>query len=546
MPKGSITMSAVSFAWDDRTPVFVDLTCALGAGRTGLVAPNGAGKTTMLRLVVGELVPTAGTVVVDGELGYLPQKLALDGQQTIAQVLGIAEVVAAIAAIERGEPSEENFALVGDNWDVEQRALAILDQLGLGGVGIGRPLRTISGGQATSLGLAAQLLRRPDVLLLDEPTNNLDAVARRRLHAVVDAWPGCLVAASHDRELLDRMDQIAELAESNLALFGGNFSAYTEALAQEHAAAERAVQSSKQDLRRQRREAQEARERAARRAGNARRGLGSAGIPKIHANYLAKKSQESAGRVGDVHAQRIDAARTRLDQATARLPDDDVIVIAMPETSVPTGRIVLECERVTLRYDDAAPVFAEAGISLAVRGPERIGLLGANGAGKTTLLRLIEGTLQPTSGVIRRPDRRIAYLSQRLDLLDADKSVLTNLQSFAPGVEETQLRHRLAQFLFRGDSIHRPVRVLSGGELLRATLACLLSARPAPQLLLLDEPTNNLDLASVRQLESALNHYQGAFIVCSHDSVFLRAISVGRWLTLADGTLRDVDGPPDV
>ena len=545
MPKGNVTMSALSFAWDDRTPVFSDLTCALGLGRTGLVAPNGVGKTTLLRLAAGELAPTAGTVSVEGELGYLPQKLALDGGQTIAQVLGIARVVAAIAAIEHGDATQENFAIVGDDWDVEQRALAILDELGLGGVGIGRRLGTISGGEATSLALAAQLLRRPDVLLLDEPTNNLDATARRRLHAVVDAWSGCLVAASHDRELLDRMDQIAELGESDLALFGGNFSAYTEAVEQERVAAERAVQSSKQNLRRQQREAQEARERAARRAGNARRGISSAGIPKIHANHLAKKSQESAGRAGGVHAQRVNAARTRLDEASARLPDDDSIVIDMPETNVPAGRTVLDCEQVTLRYGDAVQVFAGDGISFTVRGPERIGLLGRNGVGKTTLLRLIEGTLQPASGVIRRADQRIAYLSQRLDLLDPEKSVLANLQSFAPEMDETRLRHRLAQFLFKGDSICRPVQVLSGGELLRATFACLLSARPAPQLLLLDEPTNNLDLTSIHQLESALNRYQGAFIVCSHDAVFLHAIGAERWLALADGTLREVDGPLD-
>jgi ATPase subunit of ABC transporter with duplicated ATPase domains len=188
-------------------------------------------------------------------------------------------------------------------------------------------------------------------------------------------------------------------------------------------------------------------------------------------------------------------------------------------------------------------VFADGGVDLTVRGPERIALTGPNGAGKTTLMRLITGQLALESGEARRNDGRIAYLSQRLDLLDLDRTVAENFAAFAPERPEAERMNLLARFLFRGARAHLPAGVLSGGERLRATLACVLCADPAPHLLLLDEPTNNLDLVSVGQLESALISYQGAFMVISHDERFLAEIGVNRRLRLADGTLTETGAP---
>ncbi|MCX4806832.1 ATP-binding cassette domain-containing protein [Streptomyces sp. NBC_01214] len=525
-----ITCSALSFDWPDGTPVFDGFQLTVGPGRTGLIGLNGCGKSTLLKLIAGELAPTEGQSSVAGSVGYLPQNVTLDTTLRVDEALGIHTTRAALHALEAGEATEANFTAVGDDWDVEERALATLDQLGLARIGLDRTVGELSGGESVLLRLAALLLARPDVLLLDEPTNNLDLRARSRLYAAVESWSGVMLLVSHDRELLERVDQIADLRDGEVRWYGGNFTDYQDMLAAEQESAERMVRVAEADVQRQKRELADAQVKLARRKRYGQKMYDNKREPKIVMGARKRAAQESAGKHRIMHTEKLVQAKERLDQAVEAVRDDDEIRIQLPATQVPPGRQVLTLSDLRLAHGAAVPGEWE------LRGPERIALVGCNGSGKTTLLRTIAGQLPPVSGaVVAHVTTR--FLPQRLDVLDESRSVVENVARFAPQATNNLIRARLAHFLFRGARADRPAGTLSGGERFRAALAALLLAEPAPQLLMLDEPTNNLDLSSVRQLTDALESYEGALLVASHDVPFLESIGITRWLLL-DGELR--------
>ncbi|MCX4850976.1 ABC-F family ATP-binding cassette domain-containing protein [Streptomyces sp. NBC_00893] len=531
-PHTSLTCSALTFRWPDGTTVLDGLSLSIGRGRVGLVGNNGAGKSTLLRLLAGQLRPSQGSVTVSGSLAHLPQNITLDTTLRVDRALGIAERREALRAIEAGDVDEKHFETIGDDWDVEERALATLGSLGLGGVELDRTVGQLSGGETVLLRLAALLLERPDVLLLDEPTNNLDVVARRRLYEAVDSWrSGVLVVVSHDRELLERVDRIAELRTGSVNWYGGGWSAYEEAVAAEQEAAGRMLRAAEADVRRQKRELEETHLKLARRQKNGRKAEADGGLPKILAGRRKRSAQESAGRLRGVHEERLGEARERREEAADAVRDDAEIRVSLPHTAVPTGRTVLSLHGLRPRFGRLREG------SLQVNGPERIALVGRNGAGKTTLLRTLTGELAPLSGEARTfvPVR---FLPQRLDVLDEELSVAANVARTAPGVTDNQIRAQLARFLFQGKRAEQPAGTLSGGERFRAALAATMLATPAPQLLMLDEPTNNLDIASVRQLTGALDSYEGALLIASHDLAFLGSVGITRWL-LVDEELRE-------
>ncbi|HZX81344.1 MAG TPA: ABC-F family ATP-binding cassette domain-containing protein [Lysobacter sp.] len=531
MSEARVRVAGLSFSWPDGTPVFAGLSFTLTPSRTGLVAPNGAGKSTLLSLLARRLTPQSGSIEVHGAVGYMPQQSTAPTSGTVAELMGVDAAVRAVDAVVAGSADPVTFERADGNWDLRERVATLLAQFDLHDMPLDRSTETLSGGEATTLTVAAQLLRNPDVLLLDEPTNHLDRRRRQALRDVLHGFRGCLLVASHDRELLDDMEQIAELRTSAVWRVGGGYRAYEAAAELERAAAADREQHLRKELRREQRALQQARERAERRTASAVRSLPDAGLPRIVAGGRARRAEVSAGKAAGAHQSRIEQTREALVRAQQDALTSDVPRFALPATRVGPTQHVLTLERTRVASPDGV-LWKAHGVTLTIRGPERIALTGPNGAGKTTLLRVMAGDLTPTSGERRLGTTRVAYLSQQLDQLIPTMSIRENFSRAAPGLSDQQRADILAQLGFRGDRMHLPAAALSGGERVRATLACVLHADSPPQLLLLDEPTNNLDLASMRQLERSLLDYEGALVAATHDPWFLKAIRAERILHL--------------
>ena len=518
----SITLSDVGLTWPDGSAALTGITGTFGTGCTGLVGVNGSGKSTLLRLIAGELIPTTGHITTSGEVDYLPQTLPLGTDATVAELLGIAEKVSALRAIESGHVAEYHFEVLGGDWDIETRADATLRPIGLAAADLDRRVGEVSGGEAVLIAIAGLKLRAAPITLLDEPTNNLDRASRAMLAGLVRTWPGALVVVSHDTALLELMEDTAELYAGRLSVFGGPYSQWRAHLDQEQAAAVQAARAAKQVMKTEKRQRIEAETKLAGRARTAKKNRENNRAPKVVMNQWKSNAEVSAGRLRTEAADKVQAAQAARDAAEARVRDDEHIHLELPDSDVPHGRRIAELHGTNR--------------SFIVQGPERIALVGRNGVGKTTLLEnLIHGRPAESgraSGQLFTD--RVGYLSQRLDGLDEHASALDNLRAAAPAIPPGELRNRLARLLLRGDSVYRPVDTLSGGERFRVALARLLFADPPPQLLVLDEPTNNLDLRSVDQLVEALSGYRGALLVVSHDDAFLARLSLDAVLTLGE------------
>ncbi len=522
-----ITLDGLTFVSPDGRTLFDDLTLAFGRERTGLVGRNGVGKTTLLKLILGELAPASGAVAVRGRVGVLRQALAPPPGASVADLLEASEALARLARIEAGAASDDD--LENADWTLPQRLETTLAEVGLAGISPDRPAISLSGGQATRAAFAALLLDRPDFILLDEPTNNLDAEGRTAINALLEQWNGGALVISHDRALLRGMDRIVELSGLGARSYGGNFDLYAERKAEETAAAARELQSAENHAAQVGREAQAARERKARADAAGRRAKARNDLPKIVLNARASsagltdgRQRRVAERRGEDAAQAVEAARERVERVR-RLAFD------LPASNLAAGKQVLIFEDVGFAWPGGKPIIER--LSFRMTGPERVALVGANGSGKTTVIRLALGELQSTAGHITRAARAVA-LDQRAALLDDDRSLVENFRRLNPAADDNAAHAALAKFLFRNVAALRPAGALSGGERLRAALACVLMAPAPPQLIILDEPTNHLDLDSIAAIEDALAGYDGALLIVSHDEDFLAAVGVERIVAL--------------
>ncbi len=522
----SIHVSGLSWTAPDGRPVFRGLDLQFGREKVGLVGRNGVGKTTLLRLLAGRGAGATGSVTVDGRIGLMQQEVQVEAGTAIADLFGVSGALAVLRRAEAGEASVEELGEA--DWTIEDRMRQALTKVELDVDG-STFLSALSGGQRTRARLAAAIFEQPDFVVLDEPTNNLDREGRQALLRFVGEWTMGMIVVSHDRELLDMMDAIVELTTLGATRYGGNWSHYRARKAVELEAAEQDLARAHKQRTDTERKAQLANERQARRDSSGSRKAVRGGTPRILLGARKNAAEHSGGSGARLNERLAGQAAEALAEARAKVEVLQRLSIVLPPTGLHADRQVLETLALAVGQDPERPLIN--GLDFTIVGPDRVALTGRNGIGKSTLLKVVSGALAPLSGQVRL-GVSTAMIDQQVSFLDPARSILENFRILNPDANENMCRSALAGFLFRADAALQAVGTLSGGQMLRAGLACRLGGPLPPQLLVLDEPTNHLDIESVDAVEAALQAYDGALLVVSHDETFLRNIAVQRMIDL--------------
>ena len=516
-----LALDSASFILPDGRTLLSELTEQFDLRHTGLVGRNGVGKSVLARLLSGELAPSTGRINRTGRVHYLSQQVDQATDRSVAGLAGVQAVFDALARIDCGSIEPADFECVGERWDLPARFRHALDGAGFAHLDAATPASQLSGGEAMRVALLGAMLSEADFLILDEPTNHLDGASRAALAAQLRAWKRGLIVVSHDRALLGQMERIVELSPQGLRSYGGNYDFHTQARAAEQESALREFDHARQDMLREERAMREQRERQQRRQAQGAREGKAANQAKILLGRQKERSENSAGRLRQQHEEARRQQLERVREAAQGLREEEGVRLHATKVEAAAQRRVVELDEVELPF--AAPALRR--ISLVVGGRQRIGITGPNGSGKSTLLKLIAGEVAPLAGRVARTEA-CAWLDQRLGTLDPARSTIAQLLELNRSTGQDRLRTYLAQVGLDAHKVAQPTGQLSGGERLKAALACALYADPPARLLLLDEPGNHLDLASLAALETMLNGYAGALIVVSHDEVFLERIGL--------------------
>ena len=528
-----VTLEGVSYQLPDGSPLFSDLNLHLDQRHTGLVGRNGVGKSVLARLIAGDIAPTAGRCLRTGKVYYLAQHITHAPGQTVADLAGVQPIINALERIEQGSTAPGDFDAVGEQWNIRQQLLDQLAHNNLEHLTPSTPTSRLSGGEAMRVALMGAFMSDAELLILDEPTNHLDREQRLALQAQLSHWPKALLVISHDRELLETMTRILELSALGLASYGGGYSFYAQAKAQQQSAAEQQLAHAKLERNRQEQRLREQAEQLERRQARGNKSASSRNQAKILLGRQKERSQNSSGKWQQHQQAAREALSVRVRQAASQVERQQAVFVYAPTTSQHSAAHIAELVEARLPYG-FEPLRT---LSLTLSRGQRVALLGPNGCGKSTVLKVLAGQVPILAG---QADVRVttAYLDQHLALLNLECTVLEQLQALNRQLSESELRTRLAQLGLGAEQVNRPCGQLSGGERLKAAMACVFYAEQPAQLLLLDEPANHLDLTSLLALENRLNQYTGTLVVTSHDQRFLDAIGIThRLIASANGWL---------
>ena len=491
--------------------------------RTGLVGDNGIGKSTLLQIIAGRIPVQEGILIPSVKPYYIPQHFGQYDHLSIADVLNISERWQALQAILQGSSEIEHFEALADDWTLEERCRQALDLWGLPHINLETPFTQLSGGEKTKLFLAGISIHQPELVLLDEPTNHLDAEGRQQLYNWLQTTDAGVLIVSHDRSLLALCNPIWELTATGIQAYGGDYAFYEERKAEEEAAILQKLDHTERSLREAGRKQREAMERKQKEDAQGAKKRKNGGMAKIMQNVNRNWAEGATSRLKDVHEDKVARLRTELDQLREQEPWHGEMQTNFQDARLHTGKVLVKATG--LNHAFGVPSLWSAPLDFEIRSGDRISISGANGSGKSTLVQLMMGTLEPATGEIYRAPFSSLLLDQEYSLIDRKLTVIEQIASFnEQKLQDHELKLRLNRFLFDPESWDKSCAVLSGGEMMRLSLCCMMVKDNAPDMIVLDEPTNNLDLRNIKILTRTMADYAGTLVVISHDRTFLEEI----------------------
>lgn len=543
----SISIQQISYIHPDKEVLFSDLNFAISKGqKLGLVGNNGCGKSTLLQIIAGQLSPSSGVIVRPDDLYYIPQHFGQYDSLTIAQALQIERKQQALHAILAGDVSNENFTILNDDWNIEERSIAALDLWGLGQFTLSYPMNLLSGGEKTRVFLAGMDIHHPSVILMDEPTNHLDSSGRQRLYDWVEKYRSTLLVVSHDRTLLNLLPEICELEKHQINYYGGNYEFYKEQKTLMQEALQQRIEEKEKALGIARKVARKTAERRDKQNVRGEKSNIRKGVPRIVLNALQGKSEKSTSKLTGVHQEKAEKLTNERNQLRGSLSPTAALKTDFNSSSLHTGKILVTAKEINFSYHSnsinndiqensiSKQQLWQAPVSFQLKSGDRLRIEGANGSGKTTLLKLITGQLQPQEGTLTRTDFSYVYLNQEYSIIDDRNSILEQAYAFnSRNLPEHEIKIILNRYLFPASEWDKSCRKLSGGEKMRLAFCCLMISNNTPDMFILDEPTNNLDIQSIEIITATIKNYAGTVIAISHDNYFIQEIGVEQCILLS-------------
>ena len=529
-----LQLNAVTYHLPSGESLFSNLNATFSDQRMLLIGRNGVGKSILGKLLAGVLTPTMGAISASAPVYYLPQNYTITQNTTIADLLGITDIIAALRRVEKGIVLEEDFATIGDHWQIELEAVALLSALDLSHRQLNDSALTLSGGEQMRLRLAGATLKHQEILILDEPSNHLDQTQKALLWQQISAFKGQVILITHDAFFLSKISSIISLDSQGLTLFQGDYQDFMDELAAKALRLNNEVVLLKQQAKKALSTLQKQIERQQKRQQQASKNRQSQNQAAILLDAKKNKSELTSGKMRAEYIQRKAENHQAVTALSATQDTAERITLHAYQSSEHTPKILISLKEVTLPHIETI----QTPINLILHYGERLGIIGDNGQGKSLLLNVIAGRIPPKTGEVQQMNegsRSITYLDQHLTYLDSTQSVLAHIEKSAKNEHRADLRMKLAQMGLSAHRIEQKSGLLSGGERLKATLALILYAQQPSPLLLLDEPTNHLDLEAKRALITLLNQYHGALLVVSHDMHFLKAIGIHEYLTPITG-----------